>query len=774
MNTPRSPRASQQRVEPPPSSFSVGDIYFILFRHKWKILACALSGIIAAALIYVFNTPLYRSDAKLLIRYVVDERQREGQGNDKLYRSPDDRGSSIINSEIELLTSRDLAVSVVESVGTKKILQKLGGGTNLFDAVVFVRQHLTIATPAKSTVIILSFEHPDPQVSQEILGSMVTSYLEKHVEIHKAAGAYEVLQRQTDQLRSRLMETEKELSEVKRAAGIVSLEDARKEQSTSLDTLRKNLLETEQDLVTRKAKVAEMEKWIASIQTNNLPAPLPPGTNSTASATNLPASSNAVDVAALTPVRTNDFIIPIHKRLSDLYLKKLELLGQLKPDSPYVQQMERQIAQLEQIQKEWEAANPTRSLAIAGPAGPVISNAQLEQLLNDRNEIVAKEAKVGLLNAQLDKIKGDASALDKVENRIRELTRQKEMEEANFKYFNQGLEQARIDSSLESGRSSNISLIQAPSFGVKDSSTLYKRVAIALAVGLFGGLALALLIEYFLDQSVRRPSDVESKTKSPLFLTIPKAPLNGSGKNSRKPKSPKPPGNGAEEPDDITASPVNTTGDVAPWEQGHKLRPYYESLRDRLITYFEVRGMNHKPKLVAVTGCSRGSGVTSIAAGLAAALSETGDGNVLLVDLNSGQGAAHPFYRGKPCALPETLESENREAAMVQEHLYWVAGAEPSDRLPRVLPKRLMHLVPKLKTSDYDYIIFDMPTISQTSAVPRLASMMDMTFFIVESDKTHRDAMERALSLLAESKANVAAVLNKYQKRVPDRLQQEV
>ena len=214
--------------------------------------------------------------------------------------------------------------------------------------------------------------------------------------------------------------------------------------------------------------------------------------------------------------------------------------------------------------------------------------------------------------------------------------------------------------------------------------------------------------------------------------------------------------------------------EAAPWEPGHKLHSYYTSLRDRLITYFEVRNMHHKPKLVAVTGCSKAAGVTSIAAGLAASLSETGDGNVLLVDFNSGQGAAHPFYRGKPCALPEHLEGGQRDSAMVQEHLYWVAGAEPSELLPRVLPKRLLQLVPKLKTSDYDYIIFDMPAISQTSAVPRLAGMMDITFFVVESDKTQRDAMDRSLRMLNESKANVAMILNKYDKVVPNVLHQEV
>ena len=35
-------------VEPPPS-ISLGDIYFVVFRHKWKILVMSLLGLAVAA-----------------------------------------------------------------------------------------------------------------------------------------------------------------------------------------------------------------------------------------------------------------------------------------------------------------------------------------------------------------------------------------------------------------------------------------------------------------------------------------------------------------------------------------------------------------------------------------------------------------------------------------------------------------------------------------------------------------------------------------------------
>jgi polysaccharide biosynthesis transport protein len=254
-----------------------------------------------------------------------------------------------------------------------------------------------------------------------------------------------------------------------------------------------------------------------------------------------------------------------------------------------------------------------------------------------------------------------------------------------------------------------------------------------------------------------------------LFLSIPHtSEFNGKKNGHLQIK--------ANDGDGAATVQVNGAAAIAPWDEGHSLRVFCEALRDRLVTYFEVRNLTHKPKLVAVTACGTDAGVTTLAAGVAAALSETGDGNVLLVDMNVHNGAAHPFFKGKPsCALADALEGEKRDDAMVNDNLYLATAGRNAngDKLPRILPKRFSQLLPKLKASDYDYIIFDMPPVSQTSVTARLATYMDMTLLVIESEKTDREVIKRATALLAESKANVSAVLNKTHNYIPRRLHQE-
>ena len=226
----------------------------------------------------------------------------------------------------------------------------------------------------------------------------------------------------------------------------------------------------------------------------------------------------------------------------------------------------------------------------------------------------------------------------------------------------------------------------------------------------------------------------------------------------------------------LAATAAQATTALAPWDPANQLLTYTEGLRERIISYFEVHNLNlKKPKLVGVTGCDSGAGVSTLASGLAAALSKTGDGNVLLVDMNVDQGVAHSFYKGKPgCGISDALEPENRAEAQVQENLYLATlnnGA--NDKLVKVLPTRFNQLMPRLKASDYDYIIFDMPPVTQTSATPRLASYMDLALLVLESEKTSQHSATRASALMREARANVAAVLNKHRSHMPAVLSQE-
>src|SRR4051794_17581355 len=156
------------------ASIGLPDIYYVLFRHKWKILGLSITGISAATVLYFAKPALYRSEAKLFVRYVQDSRMPTAMGENPSIKSPDSRGDNVINSEAEVLTSLDLALQVVDAVGAEKILNKVGGGNDRYTAAAVVRNSLQIEVPKKSDILKIVFQHPDKEVVQAVLQKLIS------------------------------------------------------------------------------------------------------------------------------------------------------------------------------------------------------------------------------------------------------------------------------------------------------------------------------------------------------------------------------------------------------------------------------------------------------------------------------------------------------------------------------------------------------------------------------------------------------------------------
>ena len=206
----------KEQAPPPAPGIKLEDIYYSVFRYKWLILILSLAGIGAAATIIFLASPLYQSQAKLLIRFVIENRSPSPIADSSAQvKTPDLGGESIINSEIEILTSLDLAQRVVEELRPETILAKVGGGNNPITAASVILQGLQVESQRRSTVIHVSFQHPDSAIVQRVLTSLLTHYVNKHLEIHRGMGILdEYMTRTTDQLRRRLDETEDELRQI--------------------------------------------------------------------------------------------------------------------------------------------------------------------------------------------------------------------------------------------------------------------------------------------------------------------------------------------------------------------------------------------------------------------------------------------------------------------------------------------------------------------------------------------------------------------------------
>jgi uncharacterized protein involved in exopolysaccharide biosynthesis/Mrp family chromosome partitioning ATPase len=635
-----------RREAPPHSGIHLSDILFALFKRKWTIILCTLLGISAAAAVYFLSPPVYQSQAKLLVRYVL-ERSAVDSIDNTTRPNQSKTNDSVIDSEVQILTSWDLAVLVADAIGPKRL-----GAPSKEAAAGAIVSGLQVTASKGSDVISVSYKNRDPQLATLVLQELLSRYFVKHLEVHRSAGAFDFVTQQTDQVRARLNQTEDALKVLRDKTGIISLKDG-------MDTLIKEVADTKKELNSAEADLAEQQALV--------------------------------------------------KQIGDSKSKKWKSKGSASEKSPQ---------------------------AAKGVAA-------------------GTQAKVEAIKARLRDVQQRTKQLSELAPQIEELQRKREVDEANYKYFAASLEKARIDEALDPSKMPNISAVQRPSPPTLDTK-MRDKVSLALAGGgLALGIALALLRGLILNRTVGRPLQLETQLHIPLMLSIPYA------RN----------GHVALPPNGASANPAADAtkrrhAKLAPWEPGHFMRPYCDAIRDRLGLYFELNHLTHKPKLVGVAGLSEAAGASTLAAGLAASLSETNDGKVLLVDVNLGPQEVHPFFQGKP-AYPLNAALKNGSIDSAADNLYLATVGTPNAGPAKVGLKKFFDMMPNLKASDFDYIIFDMPPLDQTSPTWGMAAFMDKLLLIVEAEKTSRDVINRGYRELVAERDNVCVVVNKARSYIP-------
>jgi uncharacterized protein involved in exopolysaccharide biosynthesis/Mrp family chromosome partitioning ATPase len=640
------------------SGIHLSDIVFALFKRKWTIILCAFLGIIAAVALYFRYPPVYESQAKLLVRYVVERSAVDSiEGMKGSSSSDTDR---VMGAEIAILTSWDLAVQVAQAIGPKRLLPASGEAATETAAAGTISSGLSAISSKGSNIILVSYKNRDPQLATLVLQELLSRYFVKHLEVHRSAGAFDFVTQQTDQVRARLNQTGDVLKSLRDKTRTTSLKEGS-------ESLAAEAAKTQEQLNAAEAELAEQQAVV-----------------------NQGADGKS---------------------------------------------------------KKWR----TKSSDKGG--------------LSEKARLAGTQAKVETFKSRLRDVQQRKKQLSELAPQIEELERKREMDEANYKYFAASLEKARIDEALDPSKMPNISAVQRPSPPILETK-MRDKIALGLAgAGIALGVALALLRGLVLNRTVGRPLQLETHLHIPLMLSIPYS-------NTRNGHLALPPNGSHANPGAPTTRPHHSK--LAPWEAGHFMRPYCDAIRDRLGLYFELNHLTHKPKLVGIAGFSGHAGASTLAAGLAASLSEANDGKVLLVDVNLGPEEVHPFFKGKPAySLNAALKPKEKIASAANNLYLATVGPSNTGGLAQVGLKKFFDMMPNLKASDFDYIIFDMPPLEQTSPTWGMAAFMDKLLLVVEAEKNNRDLIKRGYRKLVAERNNVAVVVNKTRSYVPKWLDPE-
>jgi uncharacterized protein involved in exopolysaccharide biosynthesis len=626
------PEGAMMHDQQPYPERSLRDFYYVLFRHKWKIALFFLAVVTTVAAGTLLMPEVYRSEAKILVRLgresvTLDPTAATGQ-----VLSISRNRENEINSELEILNSRDLAERVVDALGPQAFLHKPApappkvqgrtafsldspsalvhfltanaaslfrraeaqvdevlppsGVTDREKAVLAVMKDLDTEVLKKSNIIAVSFEAKDPRLAQATLDALLDSFLEKHMAVHRTPGSYRFFDQQTRELRAEIAATEKRLRDLKNRTGVAALTEQRRLLLERIGGLQEQIEAADANLAAAKAKIQTLNRKLAEL----------PKVIETGKTTGFP--NYAAD--------------GMREQLYKLQLKEQDLLSRYRKESIPVREVRRQIAEAQDLlnRESRERTQITRGLNRAYELTE-------QDLLAEQAAASSFLARAQALKAQLAGARRDLKELNDTELGIAALERDLEIQKANYRKYTDNLEQARIDQALETKKISNISVVQPATLPIEYIKPRKKlNLALGLFLGLLGGLGLAFFSEY-MDHSFKKPEDVEERLQLPALAAIPRAP----GRHVRPAlkalaRLPRLPAEG----------PPSSAG----WSLPQSLNGHFEVLLNRILLC--SNGACAPPRTIAVTSCRPNEGASTVAANLALLFSGLNQGRVLLVN----------------------------------------------------------------------------------------------------------------------------------------------
>src|SRR5438876_1100397 len=488
-------------------SVTLRDAVAVGFRHGWLMVISFFGIFLGAIIVTWLMPPRYEAHVKIMVKRERIDAVVGPTQNTQFIR--EDMTEQDLNSEVELLKSRDLMEKVVLETGLHKqrktsflssVLLKLAGQPQersedelrIMRAAESLGKDLTVEPLKKTKLIQLTYGSRDPQQAARVLQTLVRLYLEKHLAVHRLPGALDFFHTQTEQYRNGLSDAEAKLAEFGRTSGVVA-GDLEK------DITVRRLNEFEAGLQQTQAAIKETEQRIRILeqQIDSTPARL------------------------TTQVKTadNPYVLQQMKTtLLNLELKRTELLSKFTPEYRPVQELEAQIAQAREALENAERT-PTREETTDRDN---THEWLVGELARARAELSTLQARLTANSEIVKTYRGQVRRLNETGIQEQDLIRAAKTAEENYLLYSRKQEEARISDALDEQRIVNVSVAEeatVPGFPSSPRWTL--NLALGFVLACFVSLGLGFGLDY-LDRSFRTPREVEVYLGLPVLAALPK------------------------------------------------------------------------------------------------------------------------------------------------------------------------------------------------------------------------------------------------------------
>ncbi len=443
-------------------------------------LGLALFALVALAVVAsaVLLPARYKGTTKFLVRKARTEMVVTADRTSSV--SSGDVSESEMNTEIELLNSRDLLAQVAMRTLLAKVTPPVSA-RDLDRAIRTLERNLDVSAVRKTNIISVAYAAQSPEVALDVLRQFSDLYLDKHLSAHRTAGAHEFFKAQSEHYKQALTQAQAQLSAFRREHVVVAL-DMQKEQlirresdlQAQVDAADAAIHDTQQRIARLHQDVGQMDATIVA-QTRAVP------------------NQYAIErlTTILVEMRNRRTLLALNFQRDDRRI--VELDQQILDTEATLQSVS-----TEPAQEQTTTPNPLRASLLADLANADVQLAGLRARRASLTEGIAG-VRDEMVDLEVSTPEHDA------------LGRELKAAEASFQLYETKREEARIAEALDQVRITNVTVAQAPSVPALPSSP---NRALVLMVGLvlacFVGLGGALGADYLSGNGTTVYPDVPS------------------------------------------------------------------------------------------------------------------------------------------------------------------------------------------------------------------------------------------------------------------------
>ena len=658
----------EERAYTPGADLNLAALIRIVSEWRWLILSAIALGFAGAVILTLLTTPLYRADATLEANppsvEILDEQSKAQAVGPSAW--------DFIATQVGLLESRSLAQRVAQDLNLASKDDFVGEGgdaeSRLKTATSKVAGGLSVETPEEGQLIKISYVSDSPQFAAQIVNGYADSFIKSNLERRYEASSYarNFLERQIAKTRADLERSERQLVGYAQAQGIINTGGTGENGRQGGDT---NSLQGESLIALNKALADATARRVAAEG----------------------AYRQGVAVGATTEVTTSTQALRQSRAaLESEYQEKRTLM---KPDHPDMLSLRSRIDELNrQINREASQASSGRSNSL---------------LADYRGALAAENA----LRSRVAGLKG--SVLDLRGRSIQYTILQREVDTNRALY--DALLQRYKEIGVAGGIGTNlISIVDRGEVPARPySPNLLFNVLAGLVLGLIGGIAAAVLLE-FLNDTIKTRDDVRNKLGLACLGAIPKRTGPGSFVDDLK-------------------DPTSAVSEA------------YSAVLASLRFSTE----SGPPKTLLVTSTRESEGKSSTALALSENFARLGK-SVLLVDADLRKPTFKAATKSQGLTKLLTTEDPVRDhVVMTQYENLWLMPCGPIPPNPAdLLATGRFQAVLAEAAEHFDFVIVDSPPVLGLADAPLLAVACNGTMIVIESGKTRTKAVIAAIGRL--------------------------